>query len=56
MYDDLAFREYRIPFKHIALYGAACAGAYAAVAAFGVPAACAIGALTLGYVAGRFRK
>lgn len=56
MYDDLAFREYRIPFKHIAIYGAVCAAGYGVIAAFGLPAVCAIAGLTVGYVVAQVKK
>jgi hypothetical protein len=56
MDNDLAFREYRIPFRHIALYGIACVSLYGLVAAFGVPAAWGIAGATVGYVTACMRK
>lgn len=56
MDPDLAFREYRLPWKGVvALIGVGIA-VYAAVAFGGVAAACGIGGLTVGYLVARTTK
>lgn len=54
--DDLAFRAYRIPFKHVALCAGACLGIYAAVAAFGAPAVIGLGGISAGYLVARLTR
>jgi hypothetical protein len=56
MDQDLAFREYRLPWKGIAALAGASIAVYAAVAYAGVAAVCGIAGLTVGYLVARTTK
>lgn len=56
MDNDLAFREYRVSFKGVALLAVACAGVYAGIAAYGELALGALAFGTVGAIAARCIK
>jgi hypothetical protein len=56
MYDELAFREYRLPLRGVAYLALAGAAVYAVVSFAGAAGALGIGGLTTGYLVARTTK